>query len=70
MAGLSIECNPRKIEGNNATEVRIAVNGLTGLELANALDGVLQALVGSDETRPAFLIALKTFVKREDKARI
>lgn len=62
MEGLKIECNAIEVGGKKATQVSVAVNGLSRLELANALEAMLQALVGSDEVRPAFLTALEAFV--------
>lgn len=67
MADFLIECNKMKVGEQNGTEVRLEVNGLTGLELANALQATLQALIGSDQTRQAFMIALEAFVKNEEK---
>lgn len=63
MDGLSIKCNHIKVDGKDATEVTIAVNGLSTMELAKALEAMMHAFVKNNEIRPAYITALEAFIK-------
>lgn len=66
MSDFLIECNKIKAEGKPATNVKLAVNGLTSTELEYTLKAVLLALFNTDETRQAFINAVEAIIQKNE----